>query len=130
MEILKQYPVLDTDDVDAEADFWAAVLGGTAEPDFQSAAGEWRTIVVDGREVLGIQLAPDHVRPQWPDGPQHQQMHLDLYIADLEAAHANVTGLGAELLQPAEDPAAARGFQVYADPAGHPFCLTDAKNWG
>ena len=92
MEILKQYPVLDTDDVDAEADFWAAVLGGTAEPDFQSAAGEWRTIVVDGREVLGIQLAPDHVRPQWPDGPQHQQMHLDLYIADLEAAHAEVTG--------------------------------------
>ncbi|MFB6575023.1 VOC family protein [Kocuria palustris] len=127
MEILKQYPVLDTDDVDAEADFWAAVLGGTAEPDFQSAAGEWRTIVVDGREVLGIQLAPDHVRPQWPDGPQHQQMHLDLCIADLEAAHAEVTGLGAELLQPAEDPAAAaRGFQVYADPAGHPFCLC----WG
>ncbi|KUG56973.1 VOC family protein [Kocuria palustris] len=126
MEILKQYPVLDTDDVDAEADFWAAVLGGTAEPDFQSAAGGWRTIVVDGREVLGIQLAPDHVRPQWPDGPQHQQMHLDLYIADLEDAHAEITGLGAELLQPAEDPAAARGFQVYADPAGHPFCLC----WG
>lgn len=126
MEILKQYPVLDTDDVDAEADFWAAVLGGIAEPDFQSAAGELRAIVVDGREVLGIQLAPDHVRPQWPDGPQHQQMHLDLYIADLEAAHAEVTGLGAELLQPAEDPAAARGFQVYADPAGHPFCLC----WG
>lgn len=126
MEILKQYPVLDTDDVDAEADFWATVLGGTAEPDFQSAACEWRTIVVDGREVLGIQLAPDHVRPQWPDGPQDQQMHLDLYIADLEAAHAEVTGLGAELLQPAEDPAAARGFQVYADPAGHPFCLC----WG
>ena len=126
MEILKQYPVLDTDDVEAEADFWAAVLGGTAEPDFQSTAGEWRTIVVDGREVLGIQLAPDHVRPQWPDGPQHQQMHLDLYITDLEAAHAEVTGLGAELLQSAEDPAAARGFQVYADPAGHPFCLC----WG
>lgn len=126
MEILKQYPVLDAADVEAEAAFWASVLGGTAEPDFQSAAGDWRTIVVDGREALAIQLAPDHVHPQWPDGPQGQQMHLDLYIADLEAAHAEVMGLGAELLQAAGDPSAERGFQVYADPAGHPFCLC----WG
>ena len=123
MEILKQYPVLDTDDVETEAAFWAAVLGGTAQPDFLSAAGDWRTIVVDGQEVLGIQLAPDHIRPQWPDGPQRQQMHLDLYISDLEAAHAELMELGAQLLQASEDPTTGHGFQVYADPAGHPFCL-------
>jgi hypothetical protein len=37
-----------------------------------------------------------------------------------------VTALGARLLKPADDLGAAEGFQVYADPAGHPFCLC----WG
>ena len=72
-----------------------------------------------------VQLAPDHQRPQWPDGTP-QQIHLDLYITDLAGAHAEAVALGAELLQAAEDPDAAQGFQVYADPAGHPFCLC----WG
>ena len=31
--------------------------------------------------------------------------------------------LAERLLQPADDPEAAEVFQVYADPAGHPFCL-------
>ena len=64
-------------------------------------------------------------RPQWPDGAP-QQIHLDLYITDLAGAHAEAVALGAELLQAAEDPDAPEGFQVYADPAGHPFCLC----WG
>jgi hypothetical protein len=37
-----------------------------------------------------------------------------------------VIGLGARLLKAADDPNAEQGFQVYADPAGHPFCLC----WG
>lgn len=36
---------------------------------------------------------------------------------------AEVMALGARLLQKAADPSAEHGFQVYADPAGHPFCL-------
>ena len=31
--------------------------------------------------------------------------------------------LGARLPQPADDLGAGEDFQVYADPAGHPFCL-------
>jgi Glyoxalase-like domain len=31
--------------------------------------------------------------------------------------------LGAKVLQPAEDADSDDSFQVYADPAGHPFCL-------
>lgn len=118
MEITRRHFVLDAPDLDAESSFWAAVLGGTVEAD-----DDWHTVVVDGHQALAVQLAPDHVRPVWPDGPQRQQIHLDLYIRDLQAAHAEVTGLGAQLLQAAEDPSAAAGFQVYADPAGHPFCL-------
>ena len=53
-------------------------------------------------------------------------MHLDLWVGDLPAAHKEAIALGARLLKAADDPAAAEGFQVYADPAGHPFCLC----WG
>ena len=81
----------------------------------------------DGRAYLGIQqLAPDHVPPKWPEGPQQQQIHLDLYVEDVAAAHDEALALGARLLQPARAINAAEGFQVYADPAGHPFCLC----WG
>jgi hypothetical protein len=31
--------------------------------------------------------------------------------------------LGARLLKGADDLDSSSGFQVYADPAGHPFCL-------
>ncbi|WP_169741809.1 VOC family protein [Nocardioides aequoreus] len=57
-----------------------------------------------------------------PDGAA-QQIHLDLYVDDVAPAHEEVLGLGATVLQQqyaATDP---EGFWVYADPAGHPFCL-------
>ncbi len=72
--------------------------------------------------AAGIQLAPNHVRPQWPDGAP-QQMHLDVWVDDLKGAHEEAISLGAQLLQAADDLELAEDFQVYADPAGHPFCL-------
>lgn len=48
---------------------------------------------------------------------------MDLWIDDFEAAHDEVMQLGARVLQEATDLDAEEGFQVYADPAGHPFCL-------
>ena len=80
------------------------------------AAGEWR---------IGVQLAPNHLPPDWPDGAP-QQVHLDLHIDDPRAAHEEAIALGARLLRPAPDFDAAEGHQVYADPAGHPFCI----GWG
>jgi predicted enzyme related to lactoylglutathione lyase len=74
---------------------------------------------------LGIQLAPNHVRPEWPDGSP-QQIHLDLYVENVSAAHDEALSHGASLLQPADDLSSKSGFQVYTDPAGHPFCLC----WG
>ncbi len=56
-------------------------------------------------------------------GTPQQQLHLDLWVDDLKAAHEKAISLGARLLKPADDPEAAEVFQVYADPAGHPFCL-------
>lgn len=62
--------------------------------------------------------------PVWPDGPQQQQIHLDVWVDDLAEAHDKALSLGARLLKPAGDPATTgEVFGVYADPAGHPFCL-------
>lgn len=120
MEITRRVLVFDAPDLHVESTFWASLLGGTVETE-----DDWHTIRVDGQEVLGVQLAPNHIPPQWPDG-QPQQLHLDLMIEDLDEAHAEAMALGASLLQVSPDPKAVRGFQVYADPAGHPFCLC----WG
>ncbi|MGI5147275.1 VOC family protein [Plantactinospora sp. CA-294935] len=62
------------------------------------------------------------VPPDWPDGTP-QQVHLDLYVDDFDTAHEQAIALGPRLLKAADDRAAGRGVQVYADPAGHPFCL-------
>jgi hypothetical protein len=48
------------------------------------------------------------------------QMHLDFDVDDLDAAEARVLAAGATRFdfQPNDH------CRVYADPAGHPFCLT------
>jgi glyoxalase superfamily protein len=40
-----------------------------------------------------------------------------------QAAHDHAMACGARLLKEAEDRDAVEGYQVYADPAGHVFCL-------
>ena len=59
----------------------------------------------------------DQRPPRWPDPEYPQQMHLDILAPDMEATAERVTGMGATLLRDNSD------FRVYADPAGHPFCL-------
>jgi catechol 2,3-dioxygenase-like lactoylglutathione lyase family enzyme len=120
MRIVKQITVFDTADLDAESAFWAGLLGGevAAEPD-------WHTVTVDGQPRVAFQLAPNHIRPDWPDG-QPQQLHLDVYVDEPREAVAHAESLGAHLLQAAPDLDAEEGFQVYADPSGHPFCIC----WG
>jgi catechol 2,3-dioxygenase-like lactoylglutathione lyase family enzyme len=119
MRIRRQIVVFDAADIAAESSFWAALLGGTVE----ASEGDWHNVVVDGEWRLGVELAPNHVPPDWPDGTPQQQLHLDLWVDDLQAAHERAISLGARLLKAADDPEAAEVFQVYADPAGHPFCL-------
>jgi predicted enzyme related to lactoylglutathione lyase len=79
-------------------------------------------VLVNGEPKVGVQLAPDHVPPEWPDGTP-QQIHLDLWVDDFEEAHTEVMSAGAKLLQAAVSTESPDNFQVYADPAGHPFCL-------
>jgi predicted enzyme related to lactoylglutathione lyase len=120
--ILRTVVVLDAADLDSVSDFWAGVFDGKAvkEASWHSvidSAGEWR---------MGIQLNPTHVRPEWPNGLQQQQVHLDLHVDNFQEMHQKVMLLGATVLQESQTTQAPEGFQVYADPAGHPFCL----GWG
>lgn len=117
MRIAQQIVVFDAADLNEESSFWARLLGGTVDAD-----DDWHTIRVDGEARLAVQLAPGHVAPEWPDGGP-QQIHLDLYVDDVKAAHDEAMSLGARLLKSADDLESAAGYQVYADPAGHPFCL-------
>lgn len=118
MDIRFQVVVFDARDLAASSAFWAGVIGGSVDVE-----ADWHMVMdPDGTPRIGIQLAPDHVPPQWPDGDP-QQVHLDLWVTDVDTAHDEVMALGATLLQEAPDLAAVEGFQVYADPAGHPFCL-------
>ncbi|HEY7047416.1 MAG TPA: VOC family protein [Jatrophihabitantaceae bacterium] len=75
----------------------------------------------DTTSGLAFQLAPDHVAPTWPDPVVPQQVHLDVMVDDLDVAGPQVLALGARRL-PAGD-------HVYADPAGHPFCLIRRPGW-
>jgi Glyoxalase-like domain len=92
---------------------WAGVLGGTVDVD-----DDWHMVLVDGMPRVGVQLAPEHIPPDWPDG-NPQQIHLDLWVDDIETAHEEVMALGAKVLKQADsDRHEADNFQVYADPAG------------
>src|SRR5690349_15384840 len=97
VKLRRQIVVFDAADIAAESAFWASLLGGTVD-----AEDDWHSVIVDGEWRMGIQLAPNHVAPDWPDGTPEQQIHLDLWIdADqLGAAHEEATALGARLLKP------------------------------
>ncbi|MGV9284220.1 VOC family protein [Streptomyces sp. NPDC003730] len=107
--------VLDCPDPRALARFYADVLGGTVEGE-----GDWVDLKLSDGRTLAFQAAPGLVPPKWPAPDDSQQFHLDLTVADLDAAEKAVLELGARPLD-AED--RTRTFRVYADPAGHPFCL-------
>jgi catechol 2,3-dioxygenase-like lactoylglutathione lyase family enzyme len=74
----------------------------------------------DETSGLAFQLAPNHRVPTWPDPTVPQQLHLDVMVDDLETATAAVLELGAAPLP---------GDHVFADPAGHPFCLIPRPGW-
>ena len=121
VQIRHQVIVFDASDLEAESAFWAGLLGGEIDRD-----GDWHMVMVDGAPRVGVQLAPDHIAPDWPDGVPPQQIHVDLWVDDFPSAHHEVMQRGARVLKPARGATSGDDFQVYADPAGHPFCLV----WG
>src|SRR5439155_4106021 len=109
--------VIDCPDPPALAAFYAELLGQPVtyrSDDFVVVSAD------DTTSGLAFQLAPDHQPPAWPDPARSQQMHLDVMVEDVAAAGPRVLALGATKLD---------GPGVYADPAGHPFCLIPRPKW-
>jgi len=79
---------------------------------------EGALIAGDGKSVM-FQQVSGYNPPRWPDPARPQQAHLDIIVEDLDAGAARAVELGASLLN-----GGGEQFRVFADPAGHPFCLT------
>jgi catechol 2,3-dioxygenase-like lactoylglutathione lyase family enzyme len=113
-------PVLGTPDPRGLARFYQRLLGWPIRDDDE----DWVTLrPEDGGTGLSFQLETDHVPPVWPQQPGSQQMqlHLDFQVDDLATACAVAEEAGARPLGGHEDEDEV--VRVYADPAGHPFCL-------
>ena len=113
--------VLDCPDPRALADFYARLLDWPPDPEADEDGGWVSLTNPHGGAGLSFQRADDYRAPRWPDPSAPQQLHLDLEVDDLEAAHQRALELGARLLD--DQGLKPTGFRVYADPAGHPFCL-------
>lgn len=110
---------LECPDPAALAEFYSGVTGWPivfANPDWYSVGES-----PDADLHLSFQRAPGHQPPTWPDPASSMQLHLHFRVADLDAAEEVVLGLGATRLDRQE------GHRVFADPAGHPFCLCRQK---
>lgn len=123
MEFKYRMTVLDAADINAEAAFWAALLDGTVAG---TDSDRWRNVWIDSNWQLGVQLAEDHVQPTWPDTTVPQQLHFDFYVVGVDALPAvtdRILNAGGRILRPAPDRNRPNGCEVYASPAGHPFCV-------
>jgi hypothetical protein len=111
--------VLDCPDAQELARFYQALVGGEVNrPDARWSLGKgWATLHTDTGLVLAFQRVKNYQPPHWPDPDRPQQFHLDLDAPDLNEAEQKVLSLGATLLD------RRRIWRIYADPAGHPFCI-------
>ena len=114
---------LDCAEVGPVADFWRAALG------YEQVAGDgenYAMLKTENGPALGLGKVEDYQSPGWPNERGSKQFHLDLATEDIDAETERLVGLGATLAEPQPG----ETWRVLLDPAGHPFCVTDAANWG
>jgi Glyoxalase-like domain len=109
--------VIDCADPPALARFWAAVLN------MPRRVQETLDRIVIARDdaslpMIALQLVPDYHPPRWPDPDHPAQMHFDIFFDDRTQKERLVLDLGGTRLPPQGG-----SCPVYAEPAGHPFCL-------
>lgn len=127
--------VLDATDARALAEFYRQLLGLVYRPGDEPpaegrpdpAAQDWLVLLdTGGINRLAFQQVAELPAASWPDNfPHPQQLHLDLTVpteADLDVQHDRALAMGARLLlDRSDDPE--EPLRVYADLAGHPFCI-------
>ena len=108
---------IDCADASRTAAFFAQLLGWEVTYDeggMASVEGDGTTLYFG--EIEGYEA------PGWPS--EHKQFHLDLRAPDPQEMVAKVSDLGGSL--PEFQPGDGR-WLVFLDPAGHPFCISQAS---
>ncbi|MCL1870029.1 MAG: VOC family protein [Promicromonosporaceae bacterium] len=104
----------DVPDAAAAVRFWSGVLGDEIayEGDGMAMLGGPRTVM--------FQQVEGYNAPAWPDPERPQQLHVDVWVTDTDPDDAEkvVVALGARRLADGDG-----SYRVFADPAGHTFCL-------
>lgn len=122
--------VLDTPDPRRLSEFYRELLGlryrmGDEIPENGTDEPDWLVLVDGDAAVLAFQFAADQRPTTWPRPGVPMQMHLDFTVSDaaaLERQRQRALTLGArELIDDSDD--AEEPLYVFADPAGHPFCI-------
>lgn len=89
--------------------------------DFETLTETDELVVLRGKGVtLTVERVDDHRPPIWPGNTVPKQMHLDLFVADLDEAERAALDIGAVKADYQPSP---QKWRVLLDPAGHPFCL-------
>ena len=109
--------ILDCPDPRSLGRFYSELLGQPVTYDSEDFVVVAENDTTSG---LAFQLAPNHRPPTWPSPAIPQQMHLDIMVESIAVATARILALGARKLD---------GEDVFADPAGHPFCLIKRPGW-
>jgi catechol 2,3-dioxygenase-like lactoylglutathione lyase family enzyme len=127
--------VLDCEDVRALAEFYRQLFGlhyreGDEPPVDGPDDRDW-LVLRDPQGGFGLAFQQVEQQPAstWPDAGVPQMLHLDTTVptaAELRTQHDRAVALGARVLYDRFDDDEEPLF-VFADPAGHPFCIFVAE---
>jgi predicted enzyme related to lactoylglutathione lyase len=117
--------VIDCSDLDRSAEFWAGVLGYTAEV---TPSRRYRSLLPADADAYGIEILLQRV----PEAKHEKnRLHLDLRTRDLEAEVSRVVGLGATAVSGQAVIEEGWRWHILADPDGNEFCVLQppARYW-
>jgi catechol 2,3-dioxygenase-like lactoylglutathione lyase family enzyme len=126
------HTVLDTTDPRSLAEFYRRLLGLRYRPGDEPPAdgttddADWLVLTdSSGARRLAFQQVDSLPRTTWPRHDVPMQLHVDYTVSsadELERQRQRAESLGATiLLDRTDDPD--EPLYVFADPAGHPFCI-------
>jgi len=126
--------VLDTTDARGLAEFYRQLLGYHYRPGDEPPPEEepdttgrhWLVLLDPAHKArLAFQQVDRMASSTWPNDGIPQQLHLDLSVPtveELKSQRERALAIGARLLYDRfDDPV--EPLYVFADPAGHPFCI-------
>ncbi|EFP57040.1 VOC family protein [Dermacoccus sp. Ellin185] len=118
MEMRLTQLVFECEDPEVVALFWQRVL------DLEPPQGEpdWLTLQWQPVGRFSFHRVEGYQAPTWPGANGQQHVHFDLLVEDLQKASFAVMEAGGAPLTAVLNPGP-KAWRIFADPAGHPFCL-------